>query len=146
MMELNPDLFSGLITGWPKARVLWFWVEGAAPRNLNIGPMSWISSGPVPLCSTDAVQSGGVAHDGPILNLKFTDIRWDQSTESLIQFDRIEAELGHPFEQDGGGRPTLNLLYWSEVLVWQCSLVYDLPQKAFRQGAQGSSRLLSRRK
>ena len=143
MMEMNPGLFSGLITAWPRARVLWFWVEGAAPRNLNMGPMSWISSGPVPLCSTDAVQSSGVSHDGPILNLKFTDIRWDQSTESLIQFDRIEAELGHPFEQDGAGRPTLNLLYWSEVLVWQCSLVYDLPQKAFRQRAQGSSRLLS---
>jgi hypothetical protein len=104
MMGKNPDLFSGLITVWPRARVLWFWVQGATPRNLIMGPMSWISSGPVSLCSADALQRTGVSHDGPIPTLQFADIRWDKSTESLIQFDRIEAELGHPFEQDGAKR------------------------------------------
>jgi len=93
----NPSTRRGLVTWWPGVLVLWIWVAGNVPRNMNFGTFSWCSVGVVPVGAPELPMNNFIAQASKVSVVDFKDLRWQELEQEAMDIELLEEEVGSRF-------------------------------------------------
>jgi hypothetical protein len=140
-LQQNPALQRTLVTCWPPCFVVWLHPTDCAPKNLQVGAVSWISSGKVPVGSVGLPTSHFVSRDHPVASVPFMKLEWPSEMRDALRILFLEETFGPRYRRLGSRKSVLNLTFWAHLLAAKMQLVYNVEQETFFRPEQGGKTL-----
>jgi hypothetical protein len=141
--EANPALIDTLVTWWPldpenSINVLWLRCSDGIAKDVSCGPLTWVGTGVVPVAIAHLETKHFIRKQGPIAEVKFSEIKWPPEMKNAFDIGRLEESFGPRYTCIGGNKTILNGTFWASFVAQRTGLTFVVDKNAFSVSDNGA--------